>query len=159
MGVHLVDLDRETIEFEGKGMGRDDLARAIRQLLDSGNYAIGRHSAALEVLNKALADARSVTFRLPPDLDESLKKAAARVGRSPGALLCDAATQYLSASAPAIAAVAALRSAEVVAVPPVVPRPPPAAEAPESADATAPRPSATKQEGLPPDVERRWFGG
>jgi hypothetical protein len=148
MGVHLVDLDRETIEFDGKAMGREDLARAIRQLLDVGNYAIGRHSAALEVLSKALADARSVTFRLPPDLEESLKKAAARVGRSPGSLLCDAAMQYLSASAPAIAAVAALRSAEGVPAPAVI-RPAPAVDSdpPPKQEAAAPLP-----------VERRWFG-
>jgi hypothetical protein len=156
MGLHLVDLDRETIEFDGKGMSREDLARAIRQLLDTGNYAIGRYSAALEALSKALAEARSLTFRLPPDLDESLKKAAARLGRSPGSLVCDAAMQYLSASAPAITAVAALRSADVAAAPAIV-RPAPAAESPDDADPAAARP-ATKQEA-PPPVERRWFGG
>ena len=161
MGAHLVDLDRETIEFEGKSMGRDDLARAIRHLLDSGNYAIGRHSAALEALSKALADARSLTFRLPPDLDEGLKKAATRLGRSAGSLLCDAAMQYLSASAPAITAVAALRSAEAVVQPvPAIVRSALSGDAPDDAEASLPRAPAAKQEGGPsPDVERRWFGG
>lgn len=90
-----VDIDTESIEFDGRWMGRDDLAKAIRELLDGGNYSIGRHSAALEELNAAVADIRTVAFRAPPELADALTEAAAQAGKTPGQLIREALTQML----------------------------------------------------------------
>lgn len=101
-----VDIDTETIQFDGQWLGREDLAKAIRGMLDSGNYNIGRHSAALESLTQALQDVRTLAFRASPELAEALTQAAAKQGTTAGALIRAAVAAHLSgASAPAGAAV------------------------------------------------------
>jgi hypothetical protein len=161
MSANSVDLDQETIQFDGKWVGRADLARAIRVLLEAGNYAISRHSAALEALNKALAEARTLTFRLPPDVDEALKRAATRAGHSPGALICDAIGQLLGA-VPASVIGPAFSPAEHVSPPSDGRFEEPAGVqgglSAESADAA---PAARARHDGPPGqaVERLWFGG
>ena len=157
MSANSVDLDQETIQFDGKWLSRADLGRAIRQLLDAGNYAISRQSAALEALNRALSEARTVTFRLPPELDEALKRAATRAGHSPGALICDAIGQQLAA-VPAAVIDAAFSTAE--RAPTVSVEEPAAAHnglSAESADGAPLRARADGPSGQA--VERLWFGG
>jgi hypothetical protein len=158
MSANSVDLDQETIQFDGKWMGRADLARAIRQLLDAGNYAISRQSAALEGLNRALSEARTLTFRLPPDLEEALKRAATRAGHSPGALICDAIAHQLAA-VPAPVIGPAFSTAEHVASAsveePAVAHNGVSAESADGAPAMRARSDGPSGQA----IERLWFGG
>lgn len=98
MSANTVDIDSETILFEGRWLGREELARNIKLLLDGGNYNIGRQSAALEALNAALSDVRTVAFRASPQLAQSLSDVALKSSRTLGAVIRDALAQYLSAS-------------------------------------------------------------
>src|SRR5262245_60204878 len=84
-----IDLDAEAILFDSHGCTRDELARRIRGMLDSGDYAITRHSAALELLTQTLNSVRTVAFRATPDLVEAINMNAARAGKSVGSFIRD----------------------------------------------------------------------
>ena len=161
MSANSVDLDQETIQFDGKWLSRADLARMIRQMLEAGNYTINRQSAALEALNRALAEARTLTFRLPPDLEEALKRAATRAGHSPGALICDALVQQLAA-VPAPVIGPAFSPSETVPAPSEGRfEDPAAAQNGLSADSIdGPSAPKVRNDGPPGQaIERLWFGG
>ena len=89
MSLMPIDLDAEAILFDGQWSTRDDLARRIKTMLDSGDYAISRHSVALEQLTQTLASVRTLAFRATPDLVEALNMAAARSGKSVGGFIRD----------------------------------------------------------------------
>jgi hypothetical protein len=90
MSQGLIDLDAETILFEGKPHSRSDLAQRIKSMLDSGDFAISRPSQVLEQLNLTLASLRTVAFRATPELADALNAQAARLGRSPAQVIRDA---------------------------------------------------------------------
>ncbi|MBX5482337.1 MAG: hypothetical protein IRZ16_10950 [Myxococcaceae bacterium] len=96
MSALQVDIDTETILFDGRWQTREELARTIRAMLDGGNYNVARPSAALEQLDAALSDVRTVAFRASPELAESISEAAQKAGRTPGALIREAVGQYLA---------------------------------------------------------------
>ncbi len=89
MSLMPIDLDAEAILFDGQWSTRDDLARRIKAMLDSGDYAISRQSLALEQLTQTLASVRTLAFRATPDLVEALNMAAARSGKSVGGFIRD----------------------------------------------------------------------
>ena len=158
-----VDLDQETIQFDGKWLSRADLARVIRQLLEAGNYAITRQSTALETLNRALSEARTLTFRLPPELEDALKRAAGRTGHSPGMLICEAIAQQL-ASVPAPVIGAAFSPVEHAPAASEIRFEEPTAVAQngmsaEPADGSSSGGSARREAPSGQAVERLWFGG
>src|SRR5439155_13189788 len=77
-----IDLDAEAIQYDGHWYTREDLARRIRQMLDAGDFAVGKPSNALEQLTTVLASLRTLAFRLPPEMADQLNQAAARHGRT-----------------------------------------------------------------------------
>jgi predicted HicB family RNase H-like nuclease len=161
MIANTVDLDQETIQFDGKWMSRADLARAIRQLLEGGNYAISRQSSALEALNRALSEARTLTIRLPPELDEALKRAATRASHSAGMLVCEAISQQLAA-VPAPVIGPAFSPVEHSAAPSDVRfEEPPAALNGVNADSAEGSSAGAARRDAPAGqaIERLWFGG
>lgn len=89
MSLMPIDLDAEAILFDDQWSTRDDLARRIRSMLDSGDYSIARQSNALEQLTQTLAAVRTLAFRATPDLVEALNMAAARSGKSVGGFIRD----------------------------------------------------------------------
>lgn len=89
MSLMPIDLDAEAILFDGQWSTRDDLARRIKSMLDSGDYAISRPSNALEQLTQTIAAVRTLAFRATPDLVEALNMAAARSGKSVGGFIRD----------------------------------------------------------------------
>ncbi len=93
---HSVDIDSETIHFDGAWRTREELVAEIRTMLDAGNYGIARQSAALETLAEAMADVRRVEFRATSSLADDLFAAAQKEGRTPDALLRDAVARYLA---------------------------------------------------------------
>ncbi|MFT3842415.1 MAG: hypothetical protein QM723_35820 [Myxococcaceae bacterium] len=171
-----IDLDAEAILFDSHWCTRDELARRIRGMLDSGDYAITRHSAALELLTQTLNSVRTVAFRSTPDLVEAINMNAARAGKSVGGYIRDVLMEALGGqmqphenqeaapTAPAaspgpqvpIAGPGALRASGLhAAQPPSTPLPSVMVE-PALADETAvelTQPKKKEEES----AERRWF--
>jgi hypothetical protein len=94
-----IDLDTESVWLEGAWYTREDLARRIREMIESGDFRVSRPSQALERLEAALAQARIVTVRMPADLAEAVGETAARLGRPIGHLVREAVAYYLAAAA------------------------------------------------------------
>lgn len=163
MSLMPIDLDAEAILFDGQWSTRDDLARRIKSMLDSGDYAISRQSTALEQLTSTLAAVRTLAFRATPDLVEALNMAAARSGKSVGGFIRDTLIDSIAG----VPEVAQARPNEAAAAPraktdpemPAVAMPPPAAAAAPvpapvaAAAAAAPQviagPGALKAAGVP----------
>jgi len=91
-----IDLDAEAIQYDGHWYTREDLARRIKQMLDSGDFAVGKISQALEQLTTVLSSLRTLAFRLPPDMADQLNQAAARHGRTLGSLIRESLTVHLN---------------------------------------------------------------
>jgi len=91
-----IDLDAEAIQYDGHWYTREDLARRIKQMLDSGDFAVGKISQALEQLTTVLASLRTLAFRLPPDMADQLNQVAARHGRTLGSLIRESLTVHLN---------------------------------------------------------------
>jgi hypothetical protein len=91
-----IDLDAEAIQYDGHWCTREDLARRIRQMLDGGDFAVGKISTALEQLTTVLAGLRTLAFRLPPDMADQLNQVAARHGRTLGSLIRESLTVHLN---------------------------------------------------------------
>ena len=90
-----IDLDAEAIYFEGHWYTRDDLARRIKAMLDAGDFAVTRPSAALEQLTSVISSVRTLAFRATPDLVEAVNAGAARAGKSVGGFIRDALSAAL----------------------------------------------------------------
>ncbi len=184
-----IDLDQESVQFEGTWYTRPELAQRIRGMLDSGEFAVSRPSQALEELTQVLGSLRTVAFRSTPELAEALTAVAARQGVTIGALIRDALARAVGQSA--ASSTGSGPATQYPASPPLhSPAPPhlPGASgkvppnftpsAPERSseaspsvvvDAAAIAPEVLPLEGDPvdltakknekDDVERRWFGG
>ncbi len=94
-----IDLDTESVWLEGAWYTREDLARRIKEMIESGDFRVSRPSQALERLEAALAQARIVTVRMPVDLADAVGATAARLGRPIGHLVREAVAYYLAAAA------------------------------------------------------------
>ena len=82
-----IDLDSESVWLDGAWYTRQDLARRIKEMIETGDFRVSRPSQALERLEAALAEARVLTVRLPDELAEAVSDAAARLGRPVGHLV------------------------------------------------------------------------
>jgi predicted DNA-binding protein len=94
-----IDLDSESVWLDGAWYTREDLARRIREMIESGDFRVSRPSQALERLEAALAQARVVNVRMPIDLSEAVTATARRLGRPVGHLVREAVAYYLAAAA------------------------------------------------------------
>lgn len=90
-----IDIDAEAIYFDGHWYTRDDMARRIKAMLDQGDFAVSRPSAALEQLTAVISSVRTLAFRATPDMIESINAGAARAGKSVGAFIRDSLSQVL----------------------------------------------------------------
>lgn len=95
-----IDLDAEAIQFDGHWYTRDELARRIKGMLDSGDFAISKPSQALEQLTTTLGSLRTLAVRVAPDMADALNAHAARQGRGPGAIIRTALAEYLGLPPP-----------------------------------------------------------
>jgi len=94
-----IDLDSESVWLDGAWYTRQDLARRIKEMIETGDYRVTRPSQALERLEAALSQACLVSVRMPADLAETVAEAAARLGRPVGHLVREAVAYYLAAAA------------------------------------------------------------
>ncbi len=94
-----IDLDSESVWLDGTWYTRQDLARRIKEMIETGDFRVSRPSQALERLEAALAQARIVTVRMPADLADTVAAAATRLGRPVGHLVREAVAYYLAAAA------------------------------------------------------------
>ena len=94
-----IDLDSESVWLDGAWYTRQDLARRIKEMIETGDFRVSRPSQALERLEAALGQARVVTVRMPDELAEAVSAAAARLGRPLGHLVREAVAYYLAAAA------------------------------------------------------------
>lgn len=94
-----IDLDSESVWLDGAWYTRQDLARRIKEMIETGDFRVSRPSQALERLEAALAQARVVSVRMPDDLAEAVSQAAGRLGRPVGHLVREAVAYYLAAAA------------------------------------------------------------
>ena len=94
-----IDLDSESVWLDGAWFTRNDLARRIKEMIESGDFRVSRPSQALERLEAALAQAQVVAVRMPADLTEAATATAARLGRPVGHLVREAVAYYLAAAA------------------------------------------------------------
>jgi hypothetical protein len=94
-----IDLDSESVWLDGAWYTRQELARRIKEMIETGDFRVSRPSQALERLEAALAQANVVTVRLPADLSRAVDAAAERLGRPVGHLMREAVAYYLAAAA------------------------------------------------------------
>jgi predicted transcriptional regulator len=94
-----IDLDSESVWLDGAWFTRQELARRITEMIETGDFRVSRPSQALERLEAALAQARVVNVRMPDELAEAVSAAAARLGRPVGHLVREAVAYYLAAAA------------------------------------------------------------
>ncbi len=94
-----IDLDSESVWLDGAWYTRDQLAKRIKEMIESGDFRVSRPSQALERLEAALGMAQVVSVRLPVDLLEAVSATAARLGRPMGHLVREAVAYYLAAAA------------------------------------------------------------
>jgi hypothetical protein len=94
-----IDLDSESVWLDGAWYTRQDLARRIKEMIETGDFRVSRPSQALERLEAALAQARVVTVRMPADLADTVAATASRLGRPVGHLVREAVAYYLAAAA------------------------------------------------------------
>jgi hypothetical protein len=100
-----IDLDSETIQFDGAWFARDDLARRIKAMLDSGDYNVAKPSQALEQLTTTLAGLRTLAIRVTPEMADALNQAASRQGKTAAGVVREALTMHLGiGDAPAVPA-------------------------------------------------------
>lgn len=95
-----IDLDSETIQYEGHWYTRDELAKRIKAMLDAGDFAVGRPSQALEQLTHTLSGLRTMAFRVTPEMADALNQLAARQGRGVGAVIREALAHALGQPKP-----------------------------------------------------------
>lgn len=94
-----IDLDTESIQYDGHWYTRDELARRIKSMLDAGDFAVGKPSQALEQLTVTLSTLRSLSFKITPEMADAVQQAAARQGRTIGGLIREAISDYLGFAA------------------------------------------------------------
>ncbi|MHB8874173.1 MAG: hypothetical protein ACYC8T_10845 [Myxococcaceae bacterium] len=90
-----IDIDTESVQFDGHWYTREALAGRIKGMLDAGDFAVSRPSQALESLTQTLSSLRTLAFRATPELADALNAAAARHGKTVGAVIRDAMTSLL----------------------------------------------------------------
>jgi hypothetical protein len=90
-----IDLDAEAIQFEGQWYTRDELARKIKSMLDSGDFAVGKPSQALEQLNQTVAALRTLAFRVTPEMADAINAISAKHGRGVGSIIREALAMHL----------------------------------------------------------------
>ena len=95
-----IDFDGEQVLFDGTWYSKEELARKIKTMVDAGDYRVSRPSAALESLQNALSNLRTLSIRLPAELAEGLAAAAARIGQPVGAFVRNALLRALDATRP-----------------------------------------------------------
>jgi hypothetical protein len=93
-----IDLDSETIQFDGGWFTRDDLARRIKAMLDSGDYNVAKPSQALEQLTTTLSGLRTLAIRVTPDMADALNSAASRQGKTAAGVVREALSMHLGIS-------------------------------------------------------------
>jgi hypothetical protein len=94
-----IDLDSESVWLDGAWYTRQDLARRIKEMIETGDFRVSRPSQALERLEAALAQARVFQVRMPADLADTVAATASRLGRPVGHLVREAVAYYLAAAA------------------------------------------------------------
>ncbi len=104
-----VDVDAEAVLLDNAWYTREDLARRIKTMIDQGDFAISRPSAALEELTQTMQSVRTMMFRVTPDLADALNQLATRTDKTVGQLLREAVNHVLLTP---------------VSLPPPVPTPP-----------------------------------
>jgi predicted DNA-binding protein len=120
-----IDLDSESVWLDGAWYARDDLARRIKEMIETGDFRVARPSQALERLEAALGQAQMLSVRLPSDLAEAASATATRLGRPVGHLVREAIAYYLAAAAAYGAAQGqAAANAAATAAPPAAPAEP-----------------------------------
>ena len=138
-----IDIDAEAIYFDGHWYTRDDMARRIKAMLDQGDFAVSRPSAALEQLTSVISSVRTLAFRATPDMIEALNAGAARAGKSVGAFVRDMLSQQLGVpSADFGPGPASVETAPVPAPSPSQPQARPPDETIRGAPIPSPSPSA-----------------
>ena len=145
MSQFTIDVDAEAVFLDGAWYTREDLSRRIKAMLDEGDFNVATPSLALQELTQTMQGIRTLAFRCTPELAEALGHLAARLGQSVGALVREAATQYVTDanSAPVQHPSLTVVDAPVRAAPPSPPPPP------QDAVIQARVPTNSTQEDLP----------
>lgn len=158
-----IDLDEEKVSFDGSWYTAESLAAKITEMLSAKDFRIGKAGAALEALQAALADAKSLTVRLPGSLLTAVEATAKETDRSVGELVREALVRVVGGDLPAADGATAAEA-------PTGPRPAPEGVQPvpvaanadsvtaEEAENAVPLASKKKDEPNPADMEASsWF--
>ena len=94
-----IRLDRAQINFKGEWLSADDLAAKIQSKMAAGEMKFAELAAALETLNNALENARTIETRLriPIEVYERLKSLG---GGSDGECIQQAVAAFIAAERP-----------------------------------------------------------
>jgi hypothetical protein len=149
-----IDLDAEAIQFDGHWYTREDLARRIKQMLDSGDFAVGKISTALEQLTTVMASLRTLAFRLPPEMADQLSQVSVRHGRTLGSLIRESLTVHLNLKGVSLLEGSAAASATALPLPSAPPAlaAPPAPPAPLVLPAIPDRPPLLGRKATEPEM-------
>jgi predicted transcriptional regulator len=156
-----IDLDSECVWLDDAWLNREDLVRKIRGMIDAGEYQIARPSQALEMLTKALAQARLLALRINPDMSDALNAIAAQSGRPVGAVAREAIAAFLASAAGASASANGQAAAGADRVAGATPTPIQLSST-LTTEAVSPEDAAnavalTQKRKDEPEVEKRWF--
>jgi hypothetical protein len=95
-----IEIESETLQYEGEWFTREELAHKIRTQLEAGDYNVVQHAQALDYLVHTLASLRVLSLKVMPEMLEKLNQEAARQSRSVGGIVRDALAAHLGISPP-----------------------------------------------------------
>ena len=95
MSDFAIDLDGERVEFDGTWYTADELGQKITEMISAKDFRIAKAGQALESLQNALSDARSLDVRVPSAVLKALEDMAARDGRAIGAVVREALIRFI----------------------------------------------------------------
>jgi hypothetical protein len=89
-----IDLDMEAIQMDGGWHTRDQLISLIKSKLDAHEYCVSKPAEALTQLTSTLAEVRSITLRVTPQVADAVAQAAARRGKPEASIVREALLMY-----------------------------------------------------------------
>jgi hypothetical protein len=89
-----IDLDLEAIQLDGGWQTRDQLVGLIKSKLDAQDYCVSKPAEALAQLTSTLAEVRSLTVRVTPQVADAVAQAATRRGKSEASIIREALLSY-----------------------------------------------------------------
>lgn len=90
-----IDLDKGSIEVDGKWYDEDTLKEEIKKKIESDDFDVSSYTTALKTLQEELKNYELVSFKAPKNIIDSIKELSEEKDRTFENMLLDALTEYL----------------------------------------------------------------